>query len=136
MTRLRVIPLGVLGVVLAVSASQAATVPLSDLLNGETFTSGDKVFSNFTYNITEDMPAADAVTVTDIRDADGNYGIRFQGGFIDRAGGTSSDALITFDVSVAPGVDRVISDAHLAANPAVFNGEGVASVTETFPPIH
>jgi len=135
MTRLRLFPLGVLGVALAVSAVQAATVPLSDLLqDGATFQSGDKVFSNFTYGKTADMPNPEDVNVMDITDLDGNVGIRLQGGFIDRAGGSSSDVLVTFDVTVAPGVGKVISDAHLQANPAVFNGEGVASITETFLP--
>ncbi len=37
-------------VMAACSVSQAATMPLSDLLvEGATFTSGDKVFSNFGY---------------------------------------------------------------------------------------
>jgi len=120
--------------VAACGVAQAATVPLSDLLEpGATFTSGDKIFSDFTYEKTEDMPDAGAVNVTDIL-VDGNYGVRFQGGFVDQAGGSSSDALITFNVSVPAGTPLVISDAHLYANPAVFDGPGMASITETFLP--
>jgi hypothetical protein len=124
-----------MGLVLCVGQSPAAIVPLSDLLQpGSTIQSGDKIFTDFTYAQTGDMPAPDAVNVETITDAQGNFGIRFQGGFVDQAGGSSSDALITFNVSVPPGSNLLISDAHLLANPAVFAGPGLASVTETFLP--
>jgi hypothetical protein len=119
----------------ACSVVQAAPVPLSDLLQpGATYTSGDKIFSDFTYVKTGDMPGPENITVGEIQ-IDGNFGIRFQGGFIDQAGGDASDALITFNVSVPLNSNMLISDAHLYANPAVFAGEGLASVTETFLPI-
>ncbi len=70
----------------------------------------------------------------DITGPDGSHGIRFQGGFVDQAGGDASDALITFDVSVAMGSPMEISEVRLAANPAVFGGTGMASVTETLLP--
>lgn len=113
---------------------QAATVPLSDLLNGQTIQSGDKIFSDFTYSMTGDMPSSAGINVEDIQDSDGDYGIRFSGGFIDEPGGDASDALITFNASVAPGSNFAIQGAKLAANPAVFAGSGLASVTETFIP--
>lgn len=133
MTRLRLIPLGVLGVVLAVSISQAEVVPLSDLVNGGTIQSGDKIFSNFSYLSSGDMPGAEDVQVETISEA-GDFGLRFFAGFIDNAGGSSSDALITFDVSVEPGAGQAINGALLSGNPAVFNGDGLASITETFIP--
>lgn len=115
--------------------AQAGTVPLSDLLQpGVTFASGDKIFSDFTYEKTGDNPGPENVLVKDIQDAMGHYGIRIQGGFLDLSGGDASDALITFTVSVPAGSNLVISDAHLSANPAVFDGTGLASVTETFLP--
>ncbi len=117
-------------------SAHAASVPLSDLINnGGTVQSGDKTFSDFTYQKTGDMPGADDVLVQDIVDQDGNVGIRFFAGFIDLAGGSSSDALITFNVNVPVGSDQLITGAHMAANPAVFdNSTGLASVTETFLP--
>ncbi len=113
------------------SSSLAATVPLSDLLNGGEFVSGNKTFTKFTYTTKpgSDMPSAEGVTVSDIED-----GIRFQGAFVDHPGGDASDVLITFEVSVPdgqPGIHR----ATMAANPAVFNGPGLASVTETLLPM-
>jgi len=130
--------LGWLGAAVAVAAMSssvnAATVPLSDLLGGATFESGDKIFSDFTYVGTGDMPSAEGIIVEDIQDANGDYGIRLQGGFVDQAGGDASDALITFNVSVAPGASMQIAGANLSANPAVFGGPGLASVTETFIP--
>ena len=110
----------------------AAPVPLSDLINGQTIQSGDKVFSDFKYSPTGDMPSASTVTVEDFQDDDGDYGIQFVGGFVDHPGGDASDAVIEFNVSVAAGVNMEISGAKLSANPAVFAGDGLASVTETF----
>jgi hypothetical protein len=114
-------------------SANAAIVPLSDLLNGQTITSGDKIFSNFTYRKTGDMPAAENVNVETIQATNGDYGLRFQGGFIDRAGGDASDALVTFDVGVA-NAGWLINGVTLSSNPAVFEGTGLASVTETFIP--
>ena len=137
MTRRR---LGLLGAVVCISfaslgSAHAASIPLSDLINGQTIESGDKVFSDFTYTPTGDMPpSAASIVVQDIQDAAGDYGVRFVGGFLDQPGGGSSDALITFNVSVAPGSSMEINGAKLAANPAVFAGTGLASVTETFVP--
>ena len=116
-------------------AVPARAAMLSDLVGGQTIQSGDKVFSNFAYVATGDMPSDENIEVVTITDADGNFGLRFVGGFIDTAGDGSSDALITFDVSVAPGVNQSISGAVLSGNPAVFNGDGLASVTETFLPM-
>ena len=116
------------------SATLAATVPLSDLLAGGVFASGDKIFTDFSYSKNGDMPPAEVVNVIDITDNDGNYGIRFQGSFVDNAGGNASDALITFNVSVPDDSAYEIVGVNLTANPAVFNGTGLASVTETFVP--
>jgi hypothetical protein len=108
---------------------------LADLIaNDGTVVVGDKLFSNFTYAWTGDMPDASGVNVIEYTDPDGNFGIQFQGAFIDLAGGNASDALITFDVTVLD-PNLVISEAHLAGNPAVVGGNGgssFGSVTETF----
>ncbi len=111
----------------------AAPIPLSDLLvAGATIESGDKVFSNFTYRSSGDMPAADNVNVEAIEES-GDYGLIFQAGFVDQPGGDASDALVTFDVSVK-NAGMTINGVTLKANPAVFAGDGLASVTETFLP--
>jgi MYXO-CTERM domain-containing protein len=118
-------------------AVNAAIVPLSDLLaEGATIQSGDKIFSDFTYLKTGDMPAAEQVNVETIQDGEGDHGIRIQGGFVDQAGGDASDALITFNVSVPVASGLLISGAKLSSNPAVFAGDpsSLASVTETFIP--
>jgi hypothetical protein len=115
--------------------ASAAIVPLSDLLGGGTIQSGDKIFSDFTYTPIGDMPPANVVNVETIQDASGDYGIRIQGGFIDHVGGGASDAVITFNVSVPVNVNLGITGVTMSANPAVFNGPGMASVTETFLPL-
>jgi hypothetical protein len=111
------------------------SVPLSTLLNpGATITSGDKVFSNFEYSFTGNMPDPTMVNVIPIQDALGNYGIRFQGGFMDLPSSPgASDALINYKVAAGPGF--LISDAHLAGNPNVLGEVGSVGVTETFLPL-
>lgn len=107
--------------------------PLSELLGGGTLCSGDKEFSDFEYHGGGDMPAADDIYVKAITDADGNFGIRFQGAFIDGVGGGASDALIDYKVTAPDG--KLIKDVHMAANPLVIGGEdGFVGITETFLP--
>lgn len=60
---------------------------------------GDKLFSNFVYSYTNNMPAPQNVNVVAISDGT-NIGIRFQGSFVDLPGGPDSDASISFRVSV------------------------------------
>ncbi len=105
---------------------------LSDLIaDSGTIQSGDTVFSNFAYSRTNDMPSAEAIRVNSIQDTDGNFGIQFQGPFLDRPGGDGSDALITYRVTAPQG--KVFSMAHLEANPVALDN-GLFSVVETFFP--
>lgn len=111
-----------------------ATVPLSTLIDGGTITAGDKTFTNFNYSFTGDMPPAISVNVIPIQDDLGNFGIRFQGAFIDTTGvAGGSDALITYKVTAGDGF--LITDAHLAGNPSRLGTLGSMSVTETFLPL-
>ena len=141
--------LSALGVAFAVMAvgpwaatSSAGTiigdaVLLSDLVSGEidSITVGDKEFSEFGYQRTGDMPGAEGVNVVPIVDDDGNYGVQFQGAFIDLASSAGgSDALITYTVRVTD-PRRLISDAHLQGNPNLLGETGSISVTETFLPL-
>lgn len=108
----------------------ADTVLLSSLLDGAgTLTVGDKTFSDFTYSAVGDMPPATGVNVIPII-SDGDFGIRFQAGFIDTVGGGASDSLITFSVE-APG--EWIKGANLYGNVDAAS-PGIASITETFLP--
>lgn len=120
------------------SATQAAiittgpAVPLQDLIDGTaTVSSGDKSFTDFGYNFTGDNPIAADVNVIPIQDSvSGQYGIRFQAGFVDLPGGGASDALITYNVN-APSA-RIIG-AELLANTTV-SGAGLVQISETFLP--
>jgi len=116
--------------------AHAATMRLSDLISQSgKLVSGDKEFSEFQYVATGDMPVADNVNVLTITDANGNYGIRFQGGFVDMADGPNrnSDALITYRVtSLDP--TQLIATANVAANIAT-TGTGTGTITETFFPV-
>ena len=109
-------------------------VALSTLLDAGTVTAGDKVFTNFGYTFTNDMPGAIGVSVVPIRDDLGNYGIRFVGSFHDlgsSAGGSA--AVITYKLTAGP--ERLISDAHLAGDPDLTGTTGFIKVTETFLPL-
>jgi hypothetical protein len=107
---------------------------LSTLVAGDTIVAGDKTFGGFTYSITGDMPSGNLVNVIPIQDDEGNFGIRFQGGFIDTTGAVGgSDALITYTVTAGAG--NLISDAHLQGNPTRLGQLGSMSVTETFLPL-
>jgi hypothetical protein len=116
-------------------------VVLQDLLSGQApgLWVGDKLFDNFSYSSTGDMPEADRVVVTAITDAVGNYGIRFQGAFADfpdMGNQLASDAGITFEVAVDPDHVRqgwIITDAHLYGAGANSNGDGAfIAVDESF----
>jgi hypothetical protein len=101
---------------------------------GATILVGDKTFSSFNYTFTGDMPPAALVNVIPITDNAGNFGIRFQGAFIDTTGAAGgSDALITYNVTAD--ATHLISDAHLEGNPARLGTLGSMSVTETFLPL-
>ena len=139
------IPVLSLAVTLAIAASAEANVigpqqSLASLLFDSTTQTdhslivGDKIFHNFTYAFSGDMPDASAVNVIPYVDVAGNFGIRLQGGFGDRPGGGISDALLGYTVDVDPLAGMAISDAHLSGDPAT-TGVGRVSVTETWTPI-
>lgn len=136
MTRLRLpyLAAAVLACLAAVTNANAASVTLDTLLSGGSFTSGDKMLNNFTYTHIGDMPVASQIVVTSITDANGNYGVRFNGPFVDLGGdGMASDGFLEFTVNVTdPNMEIIGVD--LFGNPSVFGGDGVAQVTETFLP--
>jgi len=119
--------------VLVCVAPAAYAVPLSTLIPGGTKTWGDKLFSDFSYSRTGDMPTSLYVNVDCITVA-GNLGLRFQGGFVDAPGDYySSDAVISYTVTVTD-PRFVITDAHIYGNPQLLppSGKGIISVVDTF----
>ncbi len=123
----------------SVQAAVIATPTLQQLVDGGTITVGDKLFSNFTYSKSGDMPIASDVNVASLQEP-GLWGISFQGAFHDLAGGGLSDATIGYRVTVLD-PDFVITDAHLRSNTALlppsgepFAATGYISVTESFVP--
>jgi len=100
---------------------------------------GDKLFTDFIYSHTNDMPTPNNVNVVALQDSNGNFGIRFQGSFGDLPdfGGpgdqVASDAGISFTVQVLDPL-MMISGVKLAApvfvDPA--NPGSFGSVDESF----
>jgi hypothetical protein len=111
--------------------NSATSVSLADLISAQDgITVGDKVFTGFGYISGGDMPGAADIQVAGLRDPDGNWGLTFQGGFLDLPGGGVSDASIRFMVEIAaPQVNQGfrIVDAHLA-----IHGAGVAGDESLF----
>jgi hypothetical protein len=96
---------------------------------------GDKIFTGFSYSRVGDMPAATDINVLGFRDLDGNWGVSFQGSFVDLPGGSSSDALIRFMVEVDNAqntIPQVINDAHLFLGGVGVGDESFFSVDESF----
>jgi hypothetical protein len=106
----------------------SAPVSLASLLADPTggVTVGDKIFTGFGYSGTNNMPAANFVNVLGLKDAAGNWGLRFQGAFQDLPGGGASDAHISFMVEVAAAQVQQglrITDAHLSISGAGTGGD-------------
>lgn len=110
-----------------------SSVTLDQLVAGQSLTVGDKLFDQFSYSKSGDMPAASGITVQGIVDSSGNYGIILSGTFQDLFGGSASDALVKFDVTVLD-AGKLITAVNLFGDPTV-TGSGLASVTETFLPL-
>lgn len=115
-------------------ATSAKGELLSDLIaNNGVIVVGDKKFDGFSYLKTGDMPDAGTVNVVGYTDGFGNFGLKFQGSFVDFVGGAGSDALVEFRVTVTNPNNKIVG-ADLTANPQVIGGNGVISITETFLP--
>ena len=122
----------VVGTMLGLTAlsAKAETVTLESPLRGGTVTSGDKLFSGFTYAGTGRVPTAALINITPIT-LDGNFGIQVQGGF-SAFNGETNDVLITYTVTVTDPT-KAISDAHISSNAAVLQGEvGAVAITDSF----
>ena len=114
------------------SPAVAETFSLKDLDGTDlSITSGDKLFDQFQYTATGDMPPAEGVNVSTFTDQDDNHGIRFTGAFLDHYTSTGgSDATICFRV-MALDPNKLISDAHLVGNTSAI-GDASIQVFETF----
>jgi hypothetical protein len=119
------------------ATNSQTSVTLASLQTGQDMgiVVGDKIFTGFSYSRVGDMPAATDVNVLGFRDLDGNWGISLQGAFVDLPGGSSSDAVIRFNVAVdntQNTVPQVISDAHLFLGGVGLGDESFFSVDESF----
>jgi hypothetical protein len=120
--------------VLVLAAGAAGAIPLSTLVDDPkaTIVVGDKQFSDFSYSFTGDMPGAENINVLSLIGPGGEFGIRFQGAFLDLASSQGgSDALISFTVTVLD-KDNSIVGANLSGNPTLLGDLGTISVVETF----
>lgn len=112
------------------ASNSFAAVAISELIETQgSIISGDKMFDQFTYTSTGDMPPAEEVMVDPITDLSGNYGIRLFGAFLDHPGDGASEVMLNYRVSVLD-PDRRISGATLQGNPtAIRAGSGVITAS-------
>ena len=115
------------------SPAVAETISLEELINdGLSITSDDKLFNQFEYTATGDMPSAADVNVIAFNQG-GNYGITFQGDFSDTCSTSSmgaSIATIRYQVTVLDS-HQMISGAQISGDPSV-SGDGLMQVVEMF----
>lgn len=116
-------------IVLAATANVLAEpILLSELIqsNGHVV-SGNSRFDQFTVLQTGDMPFPDAINVMPIQDANGNFGIRFQGGFVDTVAPGPSELTISYRATVLDESQGLFTGAQLAGN-AVAVGQATVEV--------
>ncbi len=119
------------------AVNSTSFVALSDLLSGQVMgvAVGDKEFAGFSYLPTGDMPVAANVRVFGFKDPDGNWGISFNGVFIDLPDAASSSATFGYQVQIDPVNTRLgwrISDAHLFLGGAGVDANSAFTVDEAF----
>ena len=113
----------------------AATIPLSDLLVEERRSNQvTRSSPNFTYRKTGDMPAAENVNVEAI-EQDGDFGLMLSGRIRRPSRAATPRTRSSRSTSACKNAGMLINGVTLTANPAVFDGAGLASVTETFLPV-
>jgi hypothetical protein len=131
----------VCGIAGELSAAQFTTldqpIPLSDLAGtGNSILVGDKIFDNFSYSNTGDMPTAANVNITPMISTIGSqtvWGFQVEGLFTDSNAPGGSDAVLNYRVTVVDPNAFLISDAHLSGDTDVV-GSGFVKVTETWTP--
>ena len=118
--------------VLGCSTGHAAQMLLSDLVNGGSIQSGDKIFR---ISRTPRTAICPPLRTSRSRRSTRTDSTEF-GSLADSSTCRAGINRCTGDLQRQrlSGHDQVISGVTLSANPAVFNGPGLASVTETFVP--
>ena len=128
-------------------ATAISATPLSVLVNGGTIQVGDKLFSNFYYNVTPGNPG-DTFSPNDPNGADinvtattvaGNYGLTFTGPFSASGNGplgfpNGAYYVITYDITVTD-PSYTISDLHQSVG-GTFSPGAFADLYTSVDPIH
>jgi len=128
-------------------ATPIRATSLSSLVNGGTIQVGDKLFSNFYYNVTPDNPG-DSYSPNNPSGADinvtaatvaGNYGLTFTGPFTANGSGpigfpNAAYYVITYDVTVT-NPSYTISDLHQSVG-GTFSPSAFADLYTSVDPIH
>lgn len=93
----------------------------------------DKLFDDFSYSWSGDMPSPDRVNVAPFVDDHGNPGLEITGPFQDLPSPGGSDAVISYSVWVThPDPHVKISDVHLYGQLNVAGGPGNVLITESY----
>lgn len=120
------------------AASPVRAIPLSDLLNGQTITVGDKLFDRWRLI---DQGLIDTTGQVDLANIDVagiadplDPGLRFDaGGELQLSGDNLIDLFFGFRVSVLPGSNLAIKDVSFGFDSGFFGGDGLhAGIEDVF----
>ena len=120
----------IVGMVVAITANVSrAAVALSELIdNNASFTVGDLVFDQFMVSFGGEMPGPSSINVVELEQS-GDFGIRFQGGFLDVP--ADGPSFLTVSYRVTPVDGSTFLGSTLSTNTTAI-GVGQVSVTSTF----
>jgi hypothetical protein len=119
----------------ALAQPAAGDVLLSDLLNGQNFTVGDKAFTDWGY--TGFFADPNAITISPLSDPNGmSYGLRFSGPW-SVSSGDFVNMGIEFQVDVDPNYSNSIYQVQFALGDAAASGTGTIAASElmTYEPL-
>lgn len=117
----------VVGLLSLAAAGTAHAVTLADLIaSGTPVTSGDKIFSNFSYVSPGNLMPANRIAVTFVP----NEGLQFSAGWNTAYGQSEMESLIGYTVTVQPGAGKTIAGVGLSFAGVVAEAGGVAFVGE------
>lgn len=126
MLKLKTCTWTIVGVLSLAAASTAHAITLADLISsGAPVTSGDKIYSNFSY--ASALMPANRVAVTFVP----NEGLQFSAGWNTAFGQSEMDSVVGYTVTVAPDAGKTISGVGLSFAGVVTRNGGVAFVGET-----
>ena len=126
----KILAAGAFALLSGAQAHAAAVLTLGDLINTNgSITVGDKVFSNFAYTGSGNVPVAALINVTG-GIFSGNIGLKFEGNW-STISPVGDDSIIAYTVTVTDPDFKIIG-AVVSSDASVVGGFGYVSITDSF----